>query len=376
MGRWGKSQFLLPHNARLAQPNILEKNALLKWISALFDRSKEYDTLGELVMENRRWRMFAKVGFTILTLMPILTYCSWIAPRFEDSGVTNPAVLEVINSEEYQQATQEIFALLDLYNRGQIGLDSLHGLQGVHRIGGVMVTFNLKLLPRDEPRQGGGSKYKLDGQYKVTVAIGYLVLFLTIELLLIGIATCAIFQGPPKAQRRLEEQILQDHFSLDTPVLPATVEQADQIIERMLLRFHRFAKDLEHRPRGRKGIQLDDEYDVQFLVNALLRLQFDNVKPEEPSPSMAAGATRADFLLPEHGLFLELKMTRDGMTARSLADELILDIARYRAHPECHAIIFFVYDLRGLVKNSAALQTELSEIAGELPVSLIVSPSH
>ncbi|MGQ3322904.1 hypothetical protein ACT4MW_26595 [Pseudomonas brassicacearum subsp. neoaurantiaca] len=349
---------------------------MLKWISALFDRSKEYDTLGELVMENRRWRMFAKVGFTILTLMPILTYCSWIAPRFEDSGVTNPAVLEVINSEEYQQATQEIFALLDLYNRGEIGLDSLHGLQGVHRIGGVMVTFNLKLVPRDEPRQGGGSKYKLDGQYKVTVAIGYLVLFLTIELLLIGIATCAIFQGPPKAQRRLEEQILQDHFSLDTPVLPATVEQADQIIERMLLRFHRFAKDLEHRPRSRKGIQLDDEYDVQFLVNALLRLQFDNVKPEEPSPSMAAGATRADFLLPEHGLFLELKMTRDGMTARSLADELILDIARYRAHPECHAIIFFVYDPRGLVKNSVALQTELSEIAGELPVSLIVSPSH
>ncbi len=93
---------------------------MLKWISALFDRSKEYDTLGELVMENRRWRMFAKVGFTILTLMPILTYCSWIAPRFEDSGVTNPAVLEVINSEEYQQATQEIFALLDLYNRGRL----------------------------------------------------------------------------------------------------------------------------------------------------------------------------------------------------------------------------------------------------------------
>jgi hypothetical protein len=91
---------------------------------------------------------------------------------------------------------------------------------------------------------------------------------------------------------------------------------------------------------------------------------------------MAAGGTRADFLLPEHGLFIELKMTRDGMTARSLADELILDIARYRAHPECHAIIFFVYDPRGLVKNTVALQTELTEIAGELPVSLIVSPSH
>ncbi|MGU9806392.1 UNVERIFIED_CONTAM: hypothetical protein HPS20_18045 [Pseudomonas sp. CM11] len=54
----------------------------------------------------------------------------------------------------------------------------------------------------------------------------------------------------------------------------------------------------------------------------------------------------------------------------------MLDITRYRAHPECHAITFFVYDPRGLVKNPVALQTELSEIAGELPVSLIVSPSH
>lgn len=349
---------------------------MLKWISAFFLSSSENDTLGELVMENRRWRMFAKVGFTILVFMPILTYCSWIAPRFEDSGLTNPAVLEVINSEEYQRASREVFALLDLYNRGEIDLDSLHGLQGVHRIGGVMVTFNLKLVPRDEPRQGGGSKYKLDGQYKVTVSIGYLVLFLTIELVLIGLAACAIFQGPPKAQRRFEEQILQEHFSFDMPVLPAPQERADQIIERMLLRFHRFAKDLEHRPRGRKGIQLDDEYDVQFLVNALLRLQFDNVKSEEPSPSMAAGGTRTDFFLPEHGLFIELKMTRDDMTVRSLADALILDIARYRAHPECHAIIFFVYDPRGLVKNVVALRTELSEIAGELPVSLIVSPSH
>jgi len=349
---------------------------LLKWISAFFSRSGEKDTLGELVMENRRWRMFAKVGFTILVFMPILTYCSWIAPRFEDPGLTNPAVLEVINSKEYREATREAVALLDLYNRGEIGLDSLHSLQGVHRIGGVTVTFNLRLVPRDEPRQGGGSKYKLDGQYKVTVTIGYLVLFLTIELILIGIAACAIFQGPPKAQRRFEEQILQEHFSFDMPVLPVTEERADQIVERLLLRFHRFAKDLEHRPRGRKGIQLDDEYDVQFLINALLRMQFDNVKAEEPAPSMAGGATRTDFFLPEHGLFLEIKMTRDGMTARSLADELILDIARYRAHPECHAITFFVYDPRGLVKNAAALRTELSEIAGELPVSVIVSPSH
>lgn len=324
-------------------------------------------------MAVRRWRILAQASFTMLPLMPILLYLLWIAPIFEDSGVTNSAVLEVINSDPYKQAANEAYALLALYNQGEIGLDALHGVQGVHQIRGVTVAFNLELVARDEPREGGGTKYKLAGQYRVALSTNYLILFIGIEVALIGLVVLLFLLGPPKAQRRFEEQILQAHFCLDQPAPP---ERADQLIERLLGRFHRFTKDLEHRPRGRKGIQVEDEYDVQFLVNALLRMQFDNVKPEEPAPSLAAGGTRLDFLLPNHGLVVELKMTRDGMTVRSLADELILDIARYRAHPDCQAILFFVYDPRSLIKNPVALQEELSRIAGEIPVSLVISPDQ
>lgn len=349
---------------------------MLNWIYAFFAGSKEHNTLGELVIQTRRWRMFSKVSSIILTLMPVLVYCSWIAPRFEDSGITNPAVLEVINSKEYQQGSKAVYELLERYNSGEIEREALRGLQGVHQIRGVIVTFNLKLVPRDEPRKEGGNKYKLDGQYKVTVSVGFLILFITVELVFIGLAIFVFIMGPQKAQHGFEEQILQAHFAFDPPEVPASAERPDQLVERILTRFHRFAKDLECSPRSRKGIKLENEYDVQFLVNALLRLQFDNVKPEEPAPSLAAGASRPDFLLPEQGLVIELKMTRNGMTQRSLADELILDIARYRAHPSCQAIIFFVYDLRGLIKNPVALRAELSEIAGKLPIRLVVSPSH
>ncbi|WP_238067585.1 hypothetical protein [Pseudomonas shirazica] len=345
---------------------------MLKWISGLFAGSEEYETPGDWVMAIRRWRMLAKILATIVPLMPVLLYLLWVAPVFEDSEITNSAVLEVINSESYQQASNEVFGLLARYNEGLIDLDALHGLQGVHPIGGVRVAFNLKLVPRDESRDGGGKKYKLDGQYKVSLSVRYLVLFLCCELVLIAL-TVYVFVRSPKALRLFEEQILQTHFSFDQP---APSMPAGQIVERVLVRFHRFAKDLENRSRGRDGIQVEDEYDVQFLVNALLRMEFDNVKTEESAPSMAAGGTRLDFLLPEHGLVVELKMTRDSMTARSLADELILDIARYRAHPKCHAITFFVYDPRGLLKNPVALQTELSEVAGELPVRLVVSPNQ
>ncbi|MGF6150520.1 hypothetical protein QFZ84_001492 [Pseudomonas fluorescens] len=325
------------------------------------------------MMSVRRWRILAKVSSAMLPLMPILLYLLWVAPIFEDSEVTNSAVLEVINSEPYKQAAAEAYALLALYNQGTVGLDELHGVQGVQQVRGVTVAFNLELVARDEPREGGGTKYKLAGHYRVSLSTNYFIVFLGIEVALLGLVVLLFLLGPPKAQRRFEEQILQAHFCLDQP---ATSERADQSVERLLERFHRFAKDLEHGPRGRNGIQVKDEYDLQFLVNALLRMQFDNVKPEEPAPSLAAGGTRLDFLLPDHGLVVELKMTRAGMTVRSLADELILDIARYRAHPDCQAILFFVYDPCGLIKNPVALKKELSRVAGEIPVSLVISPDQ
>jgi hypothetical protein len=305
--------------------------------------------------------------------MPALLYLLWVAPIFEDPEVTNSAVLEVINGQPYKQATDEAYALLDLYNQGKIGLDALHGVRGVQRVRGVTVVFNLELAARDEPREGGGTKYKLAGHYKVTLSTNYLVVFLGVEVALLGLVALLFLLGPPKAQRRFEERILQAHFSLNQS---ATSERADQAVERMLERFHGFAKDLEHGQRGRDGIQVKDEYDLQFLVNALLRMQFDNVKPEEPAPSLAAGGTRLDFLLPDHGLVIELKMTRASMIVRSLADELILDIARYRAHPDCRAILFFVYDPIGLIRNPVALKKDLSRVAGEIPVSLVISPDQ
>jgi hypothetical protein len=321
----------------------------------------------------RRWRILAKVSSTMLPLTAILLYLLWVAPIFEDSEVTNSAVLEVINGEQYKQAAAEAYALLALYNQGTVGLDALHGVQGVQQVRGVTVAFNLKLVARDEPREGGGFKYKLTGHYRVSLSTNYLVVFLGVEVALLGLVVLLFLLGPPKAQRLFEEQVLQAHFYLDEP---ATSERADQSVERLLKRFHRFARDLEHGPRGRNGIQVKDEYDLQFLINALLRMQFDNVKPEEPTPSLAAGGTRLDFLLPDHELVVELKMTRPSMTARSLANELILDIARYRAHPDCQSILIFVYDPCGMIKNPVALKKELSIVGGEFPVSIVISPDQ
>ena len=51
--------------------------------------------------------------------------------------------------------------------------------------------------------------------------------------------------------------------------------------ERLCDRFHIVAKQLTRRSEGRSTIVISDEYDVQDLMHALLRLFFDDVRPEE-----------------------------------------------------------------------------------------------
>jgi hypothetical protein len=54
----------------------------------------------------------------------------------------------------------------------------------------------------------------------------------------------------------------------------------------------------------------DDEYDVQDIFHALLRLFVDDIREEEWTPSYAGGASRMDFLLPELETVVEIKKTR------------------------------------------------------------------
>jgi hypothetical protein len=63
-------------------------------------------------------------------------------------------------------------------------------------------------------------------------------------------------------------------------------------------RFPLFVDRLQNRQRSRNPVCVDDEYDVQDLLHAILKLHFDDVRPEEVTPSYAGSASRVDFYLP------------------------------------------------------------------------------
>lgn len=137
-------------------------------------------------------------------------------------------------------------------------------------------------------------------------------------------------------------------------------DQALADTERIINRFREVAQQLTERYSKRETLIVRDEYDVQDLLHALLKIYFDDVRPEEYVPSYAGRASRVDFLLKNEKIVIEVKMARENLKDEKIGEELIIDIERYKSHPNCRALICFVYDPDRWIKNPIGLQKDLS----------------
>lgn len=140
-------------------------------------------------------------------------------------------------------------------------------------------------------------------------------------------------------------------------------------------RFHLVIRQLQNRYDNRPTLVVDDEYDVQDLLHALLKLDFDDIRPEEWSPSYCGGASRMDHLLKTSQIVIESKKTRKGLGPKEIGDQLIIDIAKYKKHPECKILICFVYDPEARIGNPRGLENDLMELStDEMNVLVIIRP--
>lgn len=151
-------------------------------------------------------------------------------------------------------------------------------------------------------------------------------------------------------------------------------ESSVQIIMNVLERFHRFARQLRIRHQARTSITIEDEYDVQDIVHAILKLFFNDVRAEECTPSYAGGASRIDFLIKSENIGIEIKKTRSNLRDKELGEQLIIDKERYKSHHNCKTLICFVYDPDELIVNPDGLASDLTEENEEMNVFVVISP--
>lgn len=170
---------------------------------------------------------------------------------------------------------------------------------------------------------------------------------------------------------RLENQSLREALASDTPV------DSIQVLNDVCSRFHTVARQLRNRYNKRATLEITDEYDVQNLLHAVLRIFFDDVRTEEWTPSYAGGSARVDFLLKKPQIIIEVKKSRPTFGAKELGEQLIVDIARYRPHPDCKTLYCFVYDPDENIANPQGIESDLSRTEKDFRVIVCIAPrSH
>ena len=146
------------------------------------------------------------------------------------------------------------------------------------------------------------------------------------------------------------------------------------ILRRMCARFHLVARQLRLRKEYRPTLEITDEYDLQDLFYALLRLQFDEVGTEEWTPPYANGTRRTSYLLDWEKTVVVVKQTRSGLTSRDIAEQIATDKAHYSGRPNGATLLCFIYDPDGRVGNPRGLEADLSTVGDMYRVEVIVAP--
>jgi REase_DpnII-MboI len=150
---------------------------------------------------------------------------------------------------------------------------------------------------------------------------------------------------------------------------------ADDFLNNVFENFHSFYRQLMNRHANRTSIEIKDEYDVQDLFHAILKLKFNDIREEEYTPSYAGSSTRVDFLLKNENIVIEIKKTRDRLADKEVGEQLILDVTHYKNHPNCKKLKCFVYDPESRIKNPRGLEGDLKRLSDEnMSVELYIRP--
>ncbi|MBH0182980.1 MAG: hypothetical protein HP490_15235 [Nitrospira sp.] len=163
--------------------------------------------------------------------------------------------------------------------------------------------------------------------------------------------------------------------TLDMPPFPSLSEQETlKLVRKVCLRLHAVARQLRLRKDSRPTVEIEDDYDLQDLLRALLKMEFDEVGTDEWTPPYAGSLPRTTILLNREQIAIVAKKTRSGMTTKDIAEQVSTDSAFYSARNKCTTLFCFVYDPEGRIGSPKRLETDLTRISDRYNVEVLVAP--
>ena len=149
---------------------------------------------------------------------------------------------------------------------------------------------------------------------------------------------------------------------------------SSKVIEHLFSRLPEVIKQLRKRHDSRTTLDVEDEYDLQDLLHSLLKINFDDIRAEEHTPSHAGTSSIMDFLLLDEKTVIETKMTRNTLKNKQLSSELIEDKETYKKHPACEMLYCLVYDPNGYVNNPRGFENDTNERNENFACKVIIVP--
>ena len=146
------------------------------------------------------------------------------------------------------------------------------------------------------------------------------------------------------------------------------------LIRKVCLRFHAVARQLRLRKDYRPTLEVDDDHDLQDLLCALLKVEFDEVATDEWTPPYTGGAPRTTLLVNRDQIAIVAKKTGPGVTTKELADQVAADSAYYRAQGRCSTVFCFMYDPEGRIGSPKRLEITLTSVSEHCRVEVLVAP--
>lgn len=120
-------------------------------------------------------------------------------------------------------------------------------------------------------------------------------------------------------------------------------------------------------PEVLKSIQIENEYDLQHLLYAVLKPLCADARVEVVEDT-GCGMVRSDIKIPSLNTVVETKCTRTNMNLKKLTEEIEADIVHYQAD----YIYFYIYDKEKIIKNRQAFQRTFNRMFDGKQVEVII----
>jgi hypothetical protein len=157
---------------------------------------------------------------------------------------------------------------------------------------------------------------------------------------------------------------LQDGTDYTNPLLfeslAAELPPADEeLIVHLCKRVPQAHKPVLHRRAGKPPFNIEDEYDVQDFVHALVRAYLKYSVQEDPIGKIGGvKASRADISIEDIGVLIEAKFVRSPGDQKEIVKQLSEDLVLYTKWGPLKVLVFVVYNSHDLPDAEALMKLE------------------